>query len=135
MRYVALVYEGEADAADFGVVFPDFPGLTSSGTDYEEAVRHAAEALALRVATMDRDGDPIPAARTLRRLRQTLPPDDWEGAVAVLIPVVRGPKRLVKVSVTLEQDILDEIDTLAEARGVSRSDIVADCARAVVASP
>jgi predicted RNase H-like HicB family nuclease len=51
--------------SDFGVEFPDFPGCVTAGTTLEEARRLAAEALALHVAGMQKDGEPLPPPSSL----------------------------------------------------------------------
>ena len=45
----------------YGVYFPDLPGCTSFGADYNEAVKMAEEALSYHIYEMEKDGDKIPA--------------------------------------------------------------------------
>ena len=67
-HYVAVVHKDAA--SDFGVSFPDFPGVVTSAPTLEEAIKRAGEALTLHVAGMLTDGktlSPIladPAYRT-----------------------------------------------------------------------
>jgi predicted RNase H-like HicB family nuclease len=46
--------------SDFGVSFPDFPGLVTAGRTLEEAKAMAEEALAFHIAGMEEDGEDIP---------------------------------------------------------------------------
>lgn len=50
-----------AAAGSYGVYFPDLPGCTSIGDDFEHASRMAEEALGLHLWSMEKDGDVIPA--------------------------------------------------------------------------
>ena len=67
MEYIAYLRKDKN--SDFGVSFPDFPGCISAGSTLEEARRMAAEALAMHVAGMRADGEPIPEPSSLDDLR------------------------------------------------------------------
>jgi predicted RNase H-like HicB family nuclease len=49
----------DADS-DYGVSFPDFPGLITAGTDLDDARAMAEEALALHIEGLAEDGEAIP---------------------------------------------------------------------------
>ena len=58
MRYTALLHK---DAhSSYGVSFPDLPGCFSGGETEEEARRDAAEALALHVEALQKEGQEVP---------------------------------------------------------------------------
>jgi predicted RNase H-like HicB family nuclease len=57
-HYVAVVHKDAA--SDFGVSFPDFPGVVTSAPTLEEAIKRAGEALTLHVAGMLTDGKTVP---------------------------------------------------------------------------
>jgi len=67
MEYIAYLHKDRD--SDYGVSFPDFPGCITAGSALGEARSRAAEALALHVAGMREDGDPIPQPSTLDDLR------------------------------------------------------------------
>ena len=46
----------------YGVYFPDVPGCTSFGANYDEAEQMAKEALGYHIYDMEKDGDDIPDA-------------------------------------------------------------------------
>ena len=48
----------------YGVYFPDLPGCTSYGDDYESAGCMAQEALGLHLYEMEKDGDEMPISTT-----------------------------------------------------------------------
>ena len=53
MRYPAIV---EGGGEDFGVWFPDLPGIVAMGNTLEEAIQHAEEALQDYAIESERDG-------------------------------------------------------------------------------
>lgn len=53
MRYLAII---EADGKDYGVWFPDLPGIVAMGSTLDEAFRHAEEALKDYLVEAERDG-------------------------------------------------------------------------------
>lgn len=59
MRYAALLHKDEHSS--YGVSFPDLPGCFSGGETEEEAMRNAAEALALHVEALQGEGRELPA--------------------------------------------------------------------------
>lgn len=84
MKYIAYLHKDVN--SDYGVSFPDFPGCITAGASAEEAQHEAAEALALHIAGMQEDGEVIPGASTLDRLRSDPLAKD---AVAFLVNVKR----------------------------------------------
>ena len=53
MRYPAIV---EGEGSDYGVVFPDLPGIVAMGDTLDEAMRNAEEALQDYVDEATKDG-------------------------------------------------------------------------------
>ncbi|TBW33372.1 ribbon-helix-helix protein, CopG family [Siculibacillus lacustris] len=126
----ALIHE--ADGA-FGISFPDFPGCVAGGDSVEDVLIRGRATLAFHVAGMVEDGAPMPLLRSHAGLRAD--PDfvaDAEGATLVLIPVDL-PTRAVRVNVSIDETLLDQIDRAAQARGETRSGFLAAAARARVA--
>lgn len=70
--------------SDYGVSFPDFPGLITAGETLDEARRLAEEALRFHIEGMIADGDPLPEPSSLEVI--TRDPSNKEG-VAFLISV------------------------------------------------
>ncbi|NTE87647.1 hypothetical protein G6L72_13175 [Agrobacterium rubi] len=69
-EYIGLIHK-DADS-DYGVSFPDFPGLVTAGIDLDDARRMAEEALALHVAGMVDDGKAIPEPSRLNAEKSVL---------------------------------------------------------------
>lgn len=82
MDYIAYLHK-DSDS-DFGVSFPDFPGVITAGRTLDEAYRMAAEALEMHIAGMLEDGETIPAPSMLDALESD---PARSGAVIVLVHV------------------------------------------------
>ena len=123
-QYIGVIHK-EA-GSDFGVSFPDFPGVITAGTSLEDARAMAEEALALHVEGMLEDGAAIPGPSTLDEVMAD--PDNKDG-VAILVGVKTQAPRCIRVIVTLPEDILDRIDRHAGKIGLSRSAFLARAAK------
>ena len=123
-HYIALIHK--ETGSDYGVTFPDFPGVVTAGRDLGEARAMAEEALAFHVQGMIEDGEPIPEAAALDAIMSD--PENRAGVVT-LISLKPSPKRAVRVNVTLPEDILTDIDRYAESHGLSRSGFLAQAAK------
>lgn len=122
-NYIGLIHK-EVES-DYGVSFPDFPGVVTAGTDLDDARRMAEEALSLHVEGLVEDGEAIPEPSSLEAIMAD--PDNRD-AVAVLIPLKSEAKKAVRLNITLPEDVLKEIDTYAETHGLTRSGFLAQAA-------
>lgn len=66
MQYIALIHRDAG--TDYGVSFPDFPGLMTAGTDFDDARVMAEEALALHIEGLIEDGEALPEASSLENI-------------------------------------------------------------------
>ena len=124
MHYLALIHK--EPNSDYGIMFPDFPGCVSAGSTIDEAVRGGTEALAGHVDLMRRDGDPIPAPRSLEDIRAANEDwIEWDGAIVVAVPLLPVVGRTIRINVTLDERLVAEIDAIAS----NRSAFLADAAR------
>ncbi|HEY9235113.1 MULTISPECIES: type II toxin-antitoxin system HicB family antitoxin [Phenylobacterium] len=123
-NYIALIHK-DADS-DYGVSFPDFPGVITAGANLDEARAEAAEALALHVAGMVEDGEAIPEPSNLESVMLDA---ENRSAVAVLVPLNDSPVKTVRVNVTLPEPALKDIDAYAEGHGLTRSGFLLQAAR------
>lgn len=122
-HYIGLIHK-EADS-NFGVSFPDFPGVITAGTDLEEARAMAEEALSFHIEGLVEDGESVPEPSTLDAVMAD--PANRDG-VAILVSVKTEAKKAVRVNVTLPEDVLKQIDAFAEAHGYTRSGFLAKAA-------
>lgn len=126
-NYIALIHKDEG--SDYGVSFPDLPGVISAGSTLDEARRMGAEALAFHLEGLAAEGEAIPEPTSLEAIMAD--PENRDG-VAVLVPVADGAPRVVRVNITLPEDVLAEIDAYAEGHGFTRSGFLATAARRVI---
>lgn len=126
----ALIHEAEGA---FGISFPDFPGCVAGGATADEALARGRDALAFHVAGMIADEEPLPHLRGLGELRRDpLFENDCEDAVVALV-ALDLPGRAVRVNISLDETLLDQIDRAARTRGESRSGFLAAAARSRLA--
>jgi predicted RNase H-like HicB family nuclease len=126
-NYIGLIHK-DADS-DFGVSFPDFPGVITAGTTLDDARAMAEEALALHVEGMTEDGEAIPEPSSLEDVMSD--PENRTG-VAILVSLKAEQPKSVRVNVTLPEDVLAQIDTYAEAHGFTRSGFLAQAAKKLI---
>ncbi len=127
-HYIALIHK-EA-GSDYGVSFPDLPGLVTAGTDLDEARAMAEEALALHLEGMAEDGEAVPEPSSLEDIMADAENRD---GVAVLVPAPQQAVRSVRVNITVPEDVLAEIDRYAEGHGFTRSGFLVRAARDAIA--
>lgn len=123
-QYIALIHK-DADS-DYGVSFPDLPGVISAGSTLDEARDMASEALALHIEGLIEDGEAIPEASSLEDVMANAENRD---GVAVLISAPATAVKSVRVNVTLPSDVLEQIDQYAEREGFTRSGFLAQAAK------
>jgi predicted RNase H-like HicB family nuclease len=127
MNYIGLIHK-EA-SSDYGVSFPDFPGVVTAGSDLDDARVMAEEALALHIDGLLEDGEPVPEASSLEEIMSN--PENKDG-VAILVAVKTDAVKIVRVNVTLPEDVLAQIDKFAKERGLSRSGFLAQAAKKAI---
>jgi predicted RNase H-like HicB family nuclease len=129
LHYVAIA-EKDPDSA-FGIWFPDVEGCFSAGDTLAEAATNAAAALRQHAEALESAGRPVPPARTLD---DVLRDDDVRaslaaGAMLLAVPLLCDAGRTVRINVSLDKGLVDQIDNAASARGLTRSAFLAQAAR------
>jgi predicted RNase H-like HicB family nuclease len=129
MSYYVGILDGSGTA--WGVRIPDCPGAYGAGAGAEEAIASAVAGLAAWAQAVRKDGESLPAARSLAEMARH--PEDGPrveaGEVAVLIPLLLESGRTVRANLTLDAGLLAAIDEAAALRGQSRSAFMACAAR------
>jgi len=134
-KYYLGVVEKDADSA-WSMWFPDMPGCFPATDEFEGLPRAAAELLRQHVEAMESHGIPVPVPRLAvevmadKDVRRSLK----AGATTILVPLLADPGRTVRVNVTVERGLLEQIDEAAETRGLTRSGFLAQAAREKIAS-
>ncbi len=123
---VGLVHEEDGN---YDINFPDFPGCVSSGASINEAVERGRATLAFHVEGMIEDGDRIPRPRTLSELRRDRNfRADAKGAFVVDVSL-ELPGKSVRLNISLDERLIEEIDRAAAAAGQTRSGFLAAAAK------
>jgi predicted RNase H-like HicB family nuclease len=127
-RYIALI-DGKAGA--YGVTVPDLPGCNSGGATTDEALRNAVEAVRIWIEDAREEGESIPKARSMEKIRKDadVVAALAEGAALTVVPVVMDSGRAVRANLSLDAGLLEAIDEAAEAHGLTRSAFIATAAR------
>lgn len=125
-QYVGIVEQDETPG--YSIFFPDFPGCVSAGDSVQETVEMGREALTGHIALMAELGQPVPQPTPLDDI--VVDPDVNE-AVRVLIEV-GVPGRVKRINITLDENLIEEIDRVAGDG--HRSAFLADAARIALAA-
>jgi predicted RNase H-like HicB family nuclease len=134
MKYYLGVVDKDPDSA-YGIWFPDMPGCFPATDEFDELPRAAAELLREHVEALERHGIAIPEPRSIadvmadKEVRRSLK----AGATTMLVPLLADPGRTVRVNVTVDRGLLEQIDEAADARGLTRSAFLAQAAREKIA--
>lgn len=123
-QYIGLIHKDAG--SDFGVSFPDFPGVVTAGKDLDDARVMAEEALTLHIEGLIEDGEAVPEASSLEAV---MAEHENRDGVAILVAVKTDAKKAVRVNVTLPEDILQQIDHYAATHGLSRSGFLTRAAK------
>lgn len=126
MQYVALF---DKEKQGFSVVFPDFPECVTFGSDLDEAVDHAHEALSFFVEDMLEGGDDLPEPSAKKAL-MALPEN--KGKKAINIEVAGDGTDFEEFEVCMHRHLLERIEKYSRQHGVSPADFLADASRAAL---
>ncbi|MBU3887208.1 type II toxin-antitoxin system HicB family antitoxin [Methylosinus sp. KRF6] len=127
---IAVIHE---EQGVYGISFPDFPGCVSTGCSLEEAMTKGGQALALHVSGMVDDCEPLPQLRGFAELRADPELAGWFTEAIVAAVFVDLPRRAVKVNVSIDEGLLEQVDRAAETTGLSRSAYFVEAAKIVSA--
>ena len=117
--FPAIIEKGKRRG--YGVFFPDLPGCVSAGDTIQEAAHKAEEALALHIEGMIEEGETIPEPSELDRIPRD---PEVKEAARILVRAAIPSDRVMRVNVTLPEDLLRRIDE----RSNNRSRFLAEAA-------
>ena len=126
-QYIALIHK--EGGSDYGVSFPDFPGVITAGATLDEARGMAEEALGLHLDGLIEDGEAIPEPSSLEQVMADAANRD---GVAILVPLRTASSKIVRVNITLPEDVLAKIDDFAKEHGFTRSGFLAQAAKRAI---
>lgn len=124
-RYPAWLHR-PAETGDAMVVsFPDLPGCLAIGETEEDALTQAEAALTLHLEGFTHDGVAPPPPQALGAHLSTAP-----AHATLLLITARPPKApAVRVNITVDKNLLVDIDAAAADSGHTRSGFLAEAAR------
>ena len=126
--YIALLRK-DPDS-DFGVDFPDFPGCITAGSTLEETRLMAQEALEAHIECMVEFGQMIPEAS----LDDVVTDPENAEAIPFLVAASNRCGKVARVSLTIPEADLKKVDALARNQGKSRSAVLMEAARRMIAA-
>jgi len=117
--------------SDLGVGFPDFPGCITAGSTLEETRLMAQEALEAHIECMVDLGQMIPEASSLEDV--VAAPENAE-AIPFLMAASNRRGKVAQVSLAIPEADLKKVDALARKQGKSRSAVLMEAARRMIAA-
>ena len=127
-NYIAVIHKDPA--SDFGVSFPDFPGCVTAGRSIDDAKDMAQDAISLHIKGMLEDGESMPAPSKLEDIMDD--PDYADAAAVIIVTVSDAKPRSVRVNITVPEDMLRKIDSMAKKKGMSRSAFLVHAAQSAI---
>jgi predicted RNase H-like HicB family nuclease len=110
--------------SDYGVTVPDLPGCFSAGSNVEEALTMAKEAIECHLEGMLLDGEAIPAVQAIEQHQQN--PDYRDGFWAFVdVDISKLAVKSRRVNITIPEKLLNKVDMYARNHGESRSGLLA----------
>ena len=132
-HYVAVI-EKEPDSA-FGVWLPDVEGCFSAGDTLEKAVANAAGALRQHTEALESAGRRLAAPRAVDDILRDkdVKAAVKTGALLFAVPLLADAGRTVRINISLDKALVDQIDAAASTRGLTRSAFIAQATREKIA--
>ncbi|GGA45966.1 type II toxin-antitoxin system HicB family antitoxin [Pelagibacterium lentulum] len=126
-HYVLALLHKEDGA--YGISFPDYPGVISGGTTFNDAVNRGANTLVFHLQSLAEDGLEIQLPRDAPEdAIAEMTEEEFANAMPALIEI-DFPGKSVRVNVSIEEGLLGQIDNAARMTGESRSAFLARAAR------
>ncbi len=131
-KYYLAVVDRVPEEANWSIVFPGLPGVTSVAEKFGDIMRQAKDALACAVQDMEQDGQALPLS-----VEEDVVPDYdrtiFHDPLALLVPVeVSG--RSLRVNISIDEGLLARVDDVSRRTGQSRSSLLARGARMLIAT-
>lgn len=127
--YVALIHKSTKKKADYGVMFPDFPGAVFGGRTIDDAVKNSKEGIVFHIDGMLKEGIPIPEATSLDDIVSN---PEYASGIPCLISIILPTGKCKRLNISIDSGLLAEIDQAAKRCGKNRSEFLADAARLIV---
>jgi predicted RNase H-like HicB family nuclease len=126
ITYVALLHKAKKKGANYGVMFPDFPGCVFAGKTMDQALDNAREGLIFHIEGMQEIGEAIPKPTALEKIMAR---SENKVAIPALVKIILPTGQMKRLNISIDTGLLAEIDCAAKATGRNRSEFLADAAR------
>lgn len=128
--YVALIHRTKKKGADYGVIFPDFPGCVFGGKTLDKALENAREGIIFHIEGLLDAGEVLPKATHLENIKEN---PEYKDATPSLIRVIIPLGHLKRLNISIDAGLIAEIDHAARLSGKNRSEFFAEAARQMLA--
>lgn len=128
--YVALVHKANKKGADYGVIFPDFPGCVFGGHTLSLALENAREGIIFHIEGLLDTGEVLPEPTSLEKIQLN---PTYKEATPSLIRVVVPTGHLKRLNISMDAGLIAELDHAAKLAGKNRSEFLAEAARQLIA--
>ena len=128
--YVALIHKAKKKGADYGVIFPDFPGCVFGGNTLNIALDNAREGLIFHIEGLLDAGEKLPTPTTLEKIKEN---SAYKKATPSLIRIIIPTGHLKRLNISMDAGLIAEIDHAARKLGKNRSEFLADAAKQMLA--
>ncbi len=115
--YPALIHK--ESKSDYGISFIDVPA-SSVGKTLDECLARAQEALNLVLEALFEDSAPIPAPTPLEKARAKLSVREKKNLVSVQLVPGTIPGKAVKVTISMDEELIKRVDAASGRYGRSR---------------
>lgn len=128
--YVALVHKAAKRGADYGVIFPDFPGCVFGGKTLTQALENAREGIIFHIEGLLDASELVPEPSSLEEIESN---SEYKQATPALVRVIMPTGHLKRLNISMDAGLIAEIDHAARLVGKNRSEFLADAARQLIA--
>jgi predicted RNase H-like HicB family nuclease len=122
MRYPIVLHKDPN--TEYGVTVPDLPGCFSAGSDIEQAIDNAQEAILCHVEGILIDNEPLPTANSIEHHQANADYADGISWALVDVDLSAISGKAKRVNITMSEGILSRIDAVTN----NRSGFLADAA-------
>ena len=131
MKYSVVLHKDPQ--SDYSVTVPDLPGCFSAGSNIEEALTMAKEAIECHIEGMFLDGEPIP--KLLPCEQHQANPNYADGIWGIVeIDMGQLSSKSKRINITLPEHLLKTVDNYAKKHGETRSGLLAHAVTEYISS-
>ncbi len=128
--YVALVHKAKKKGADYGVMFPDFPGCVFGGKTLDEALENAREGLVFHVEGLLNSGEILPSPTSLEDIKNN---PEYAVATPSLVRLTIPTGHIKRLNICMDAGLIAAIDQAVKMSGTNRSEFLSEAARHMLA--